>query len=259
MNRHWDVRADLRRRSIRGIVKVVSIAPALRGEGPRVLHLPTDFVKASVGPFPMHPESGSTRRSCCEVETTLPKPPVSAVEIACEPAVLEQAITPCACVTRPANWSVASGSPAVLSRPDSPSHRGADSEPGKPSASCTASQVPAVYDASSRITRIAHRRKALPPGRIGQTEIDSHLNEARAAKGVLRENAMLVAVFRSTPVELISRMRFDGIHRLLLFRLVPCAGLRSTRVYDMAAVRDLLTGRLHLIPNRARYREVSLS
>jgi hypothetical protein len=173
--------------------------------------------------------------------------------------VLEQAITRHACVTSPPNWRVASGSPAALSKPDSPSHRGADSGPEKPGRSCPPFQVPVIRDASYRITRLAHRRKGIPPSRLGQTEMDSHLNEAWAAKGVLRENARLVAVFRKTPVELISRMRFDEIRRLLFFRLVSCEGLRSTRVYDMAAVRDLLTGKLYLIPNRARYREVSLS
>jgi hypothetical protein len=238
---------------------VASIAPALCGEGPRVLQLPIFSIEASVHPCATRLESGSRRQSCCEIETSSPKPPVSGVEIAREPAVLEQAVTRRACVTSPANWRIASRPPAALSKPASPSHRGADSGPDQPGGSCPPFRFPAIRDASYRITRFAHRRKGLPPSRIGQAEIDSHLNEARATKGVLRENARLVAVFRKTPVELISRMRFDEIRRLLLFRLVSCEGLRSTRVYDMAAVRDLLTGKLHLIPNRARYREVSLS
>lgn len=258
MNQHRDVRSNLQRRSIHRMVKVTSISPSLYEEGRRVLHLPIDSTKASVQECVTRLYLGSPRQSYREIDATVPGPPVIGADIAREPAVLEQAITRRVCVTSPPNWKIAPGSFASLSGPGSPAHRGAVSGPESPDGRCPSFQV-AVHDATFRIARLAHRRKGLPPSRIGQMEIDSHLNEARAAKGVPRENARLVAVFRKIPVELISRMRFDEIRRLLLFRLVSCEGLSSTRVYDMAAVRDLLTRKLHLIPNRARYREVSLS
>ncbi len=122
-----------------------------------------------------------------------------------------------------------------------------------------ARRMPKAIDATNTISRFPHTRRGLVPHQIEQTEIGSHLNEARAIKGVPPEDASLIAVFRSVPVELISHLRFDESRMLLLFRLVPSKGRCLTHVYDLAAVKDMSTGRLHLIPHRTRNRTVMLS
>jgi urease beta subunit len=119
--------------------------------------------------------------------------------------------------------------------------------------------MPKVLDGTNTLSRFPHTRKGLVPGQIGKGETESHLNEARATKGVVPENASLVAVFRRIPVELISHVRFDESRRLLVFRLVSCKGRRLTRVYDVAAVRDASTGELHLVSHRTHNRAVVLS
>ncbi len=237
----------------------MSISPALGVEAPRVHRLTIDRVNASVRASPAVPALTSHWRSCCEIETGPPKLTVSEVEIARKPAVLEQAIALRTHVVYLDNWMAASGSSVGQAGAESASCPESDNEPRQSHDSRTVNWVPVIHDARDTVARLPYRRKGLTSRQIGQAEIESHLNAARTAKGVHRENARIVAVFRRTPVELISRMRFDQSRRLLLFRLISCEGLRRTRVYDMVAVKDLPSGKLHLIPNRTRYREVSLS
>ncbi len=185
----------------------------------------------------------------------------------CEPSVLELPVAQSAALVNTAGWEIVR--PAARSRGEPaadagsaprPAQSGAVSAGVKPTGDETfIIALPRIVDGMNIISRFPHTRKGLPPRQIGDEEIESHLSEVEAARGVRPDNANLVAVFRTVPAELISRVRFDESRRLLLFRLVSCEGKHLTRVYDMAAVKDRSTGRLHLVPHRTRNRTVLLS
>ena len=213
------------------------------------------------------PGPGALRPSANAAETALSIPPIRDVEMLREPAALELPMVRSAPVAGAAGCRVSRAAVRSFYEPDwfsnaapaSFSSRTADTGISPGDAGTLARRVPKAVDATNTITRFPHTRRGLVPRQIGGEEIESHLNEARATKGVAPENASLIAVFRRIPVELVSHVRIDESRRLLLFRLEPCQGRRSTRVYDMAAIRDISTGRLHLVPHRTRNRTVLLS
>ena len=85
------------------------------------------------------------------------------------------------------------------------------------------------------------------------------MREAEALKGIPAERAELLAVFRHVPIEIISRLRYVAENHILVFSISRLSGPTSTRVHDMAAVRDIVSQDVHLIPHRTQFRAVSLS
>ena len=246
-------------------VRIISVKPGLPQHRPCVHPIPIEDVPARVSVRSSRGEPGHARGRERATEIVFLAPRIKNVELPHEPVVFEQTTLQGASAVGPAAWRfsvVTAQSPCATAetptlalvprrRSGGQSKRQRDDTFTRP--------MPAVLDGTDRISIIPHRRKGLTPRQIGDGEIAGHLNEARAAKGIIPESARLVAVFRRTPVELVSHMRFDESRKLLLFKLIPCGDLRCTRVYDLAAVRDLSTGKLHLIPHRTRYRTVSLS
>ena len=257
--------SDAVRRDVRRMLEMTSAKPGMPQDGLRVRNLTIGHVAVPESVSGPCSGQGGFRRHQVTTEVTFPSPCINGVEMPRKPVVLEQVIPQCTTVVSPAGWrfpgtvvhssgataELTMGAPLPRSRPGGPGRSLRDVTFSKP--------MPPVLDGTNRISRLPQRRRGLIPRQIGGGEVESHLNELQAAKGVIPENAVLVAVFRRIPVELISHMRFDQSRRLLLFKLVPCRGRRVTRIYDVAAVKDLSTGNLHLIPHRTRNRTVLLS
>jgi hypothetical protein len=109
-----------------------------------------------------------------------------------------------------------------------------------------------------KIALLPHARESVQIEMITAAERRSFLREAEALKGIRADRAELLVVFRHIPIEYISRMRFVAEKRVLLYSIATQCGT-STRVHDMAAVRDLESQEVHLIPHHTQFRGVSLS
>jgi hypothetical protein len=110
-----------------------------------------------------------------------------------------------------------------------------------------------------KIALLPHARESVRIETITAAERKSFLREAEVLKGIRADRAELLVVFRHVPIEVISRMRFVAEKRVLLYSIVAQRGLTSTRVHDMAAVRDLESQEVHLIPHHTQFRSVSLN
>jgi hypothetical protein len=246
-------------------LKVRSRTHLLRQDGPRVHCVPIGLVPSRASVSGSRPGLPGGLRPRGTMELGGPAPHVKGVEMLREAVVHRQAIPQPAPETNPEDFRIPAATPHSSLSPAEFSGRVPASgchpcDQGRPP--CIDRffvAVPPVMDGLNLVSRFPYTRHGLTPGNIGERESDSHLNEARATKGIAPDNARLVAVFRRTPVELISHVRFDESRMLLLFRLVPCEGRRSTRVHDVAAVKDLATGKVHLVPHRTLYRTVLLS
>lgn len=109
-----------------------------------------------------------------------------------------------------------------------------------------------------KIALLPHARESVDIETITAAERRSFLREAEALKGIRADRAELLVVFRHVPIEVISRMRFIAEKRVLLYSITMQRDLTSTRVHDMAAVRDLGSQEVHLIPHHTQFRGVSL-
>jgi hypothetical protein len=101
--------------------------------------------------------------------------------------------------------------------------------------------------------------RAMEPSMLNENERASFLREAAALRGVTPDQGELLAVFRSVPIEVVSRLSFNKESRTIVYKLTFNPALRRTRVHDLAAVLDTASGEIHLVPHRARYRTVFLN
>jgi hypothetical protein len=214
---------------------------------PRVRRVPIECLQARASGSCT--DSAAPRRFHPATQLAIPMPDIENVGMVREPAARGVSIPQPATLAKQPDWRLPQA--VVRSRAAGSALSAGDG--------VLAAAMPKVLDGTTTLSRFPHTRKGLVPSQIGEAETESHLNEARATKGVVPENASLVAVFRRIPVELISRVRFDEGRGLLVFRLVSCRGRRLTRVYDVAAIRDASTGELHLVSHRTRNRAVVLS
>ena len=118
-------------------------------------------------------------------------------------------------------------------------------------------QDPAIRT-TERISELPHRRESADIGRLSDSERKSFLREAEVLKHIPSGGAELLAVFRHVPIELISRLRFVAESREIRFSISTGPKRTSTRVHDLAAVRDFASQEIHLVPHRTRFRPVSL-
>jgi hypothetical protein len=111
----------------------------------------------------------------------------------------------------------------------------------------------------SHIEIFPYKRTSLKIAEISDSECKSFLREAEAIKGVPVDRAELLAVFRHIPIEMISKMRYMAKSKVILYTI--CRGIRRThtRVHDMAAIRDIVSQDVFLIPHRSRFRSVYLN
>jgi hypothetical protein len=116
-----------------------------------------------------------------------------------------------------------------------------------------------VKSAVEKFSRFPHIRRSVEANEISRREVDEFLNEAEVLKGIKRENAELMAIFRFVPVEIVSKIRFIENKRTILFTLRSDTKPQRTRVHDLAVVRDRSTTLSHFVPHRTKFRSVMLS
>jgi hypothetical protein len=110
-----------------------------------------------------------------------------------------------------------------------------------------------------KISKLMYRRKSVDLQALDESERGSFLREAEVLRSIPVEKAELLGVFRSIPIENISRLRFVSSRNEIIYSLDAMAGRNSTRVHDMAAVRDTASQEVHLVPHRTRSRLVRLA
>ncbi len=119
-------------------------------------------------------------------------------------------------------------------------------------------ELPGVHCGIERIMRQAFVRRGVAPSQIDADEAAGYLLEAERSRGVMPGDGEILAIFRRTPIELVSRMHFDERSRMLAYTLIPIHGIGRSRVHDFAALRDRSTGRTHWIPHRTRFQTAVL-
>lgn len=108
----------------------------------------------------------------------------------------------------------------------------------------------------ARIAALQQGGHSLDVREMRDAERESFLREASALRGIQPGGSELLAVFRNVPIEIVSRLSYSRDKQMIFYSLTLNPRLRRTRVHDVAAVRDLTTGEIYLIPHRARYRTV---
>jgi hypothetical protein len=116
-----------------------------------------------------------------------------------------------------------------------------------------------VRTGTTRITELPQASRTVDLSEMREAEREGFLREAAALKGVLPGRGELLAVFRNVPIEVVSRLSFSKESRTIRYSVTLPPSLRRTRVHDLAAVRDMSSEEIHLVPHRTRYRTVFLN
>jgi hypothetical protein len=110
-----------------------------------------------------------------------------------------------------------------------------------------------------KISLLPHTRRSVRMETLDHSECRGFLHEAEVLKGIPADCAELLAVFRHVPIEVISRLRFVAENRVIMYSISRLHFPTSTRVHDMAAVRDVASQEIYLIPHRTQFRAVCLN
>jgi hypothetical protein len=111
----------------------------------------------------------------------------------------------------------------------------------------------------SELSALSFKRMSLDIGRLDDSECQGFLKEAEALRHIPVERSELLAVFRSVPIEIISRLQYLSDKRMIIFGISSQLRRTQTRLHDMAAIRDLADQEIHLVPHRAQYKTVALT
>jgi hypothetical protein len=111
----------------------------------------------------------------------------------------------------------------------------------------------------SQLLSLPYIRESMDINLLPALEFDGFLREAEILKGLPTNGFELLAVFRSVPIELISELRFLAEKNIIIYRIATESRRTRTRVHDMAAVRDISTSAIHLVPHRTRHRTAFLN
>jgi hypothetical protein len=118
---------------------------------------------------------------------------------------------------------------------------------------------PAVSVETAHISGLPQARGSVEIGALKRSEREELLREAEAQKGIAPGESELIALFRNVPVEMISRLHFLAEKKMIYFSISQEPIRTRTRVYDMAAVRNISSREIHLISSRTHYRSVVLN
>ncbi|HSW38540.1 MAG TPA: hypothetical protein VLL97_03515 [Acidobacteriota bacterium] len=116
-----------------------------------------------------------------------------------------------------------------------------------------------VKEWTSGAIDLPHMRIGMDAASLTDEARRSFLQEAETVKHISADQSELLTVFYHVPIEMISRLRFIDDKKMLLYRISPGLRRTQTRVYDMAAVRDIAGRKTHLITHRSRCRVLSLN
>jgi hypothetical protein len=106
----------------------------------------------------------------------------------------------------------------------------------------------------SQIIDLPHFRKSADIKRMAEAEYQSFIREAEILKSIPAERGELLAVFRHVPIEMISQLRFVADRNAIEYSVSMNSQRTQTRVHDMAAVRNVVSGEIHLFAHRTSYR-----
>jgi len=116
-----------------------------------------------------------------------------------------------------------------------------------------------IQDGINHISSIPMLLRSIGRDKFKQPAFESFLREAEVLRGVPPGQGELLAVFRNVPVEIVSRLRFVQDKNMIIYSVTLPLSSRSTRLHDLAAVRDISREVVHLVPHRTRYQTVILN
>jgi len=119
-------------------------------------------------------------------------------------------------------------------------------------------QDPSVHQRTSKMAELPLARTSVRIEELQDSERSGFLQEAEALRGIPQDRAELLAVFRRVPIEVISRLRFLEEKKAIVYSITRELNRTRTRVHDMGAIRDGVSGEIYLVPHRARFRFASL-
>jgi hypothetical protein len=124
---------------------------------------------------------------------------------------------------------------------------------------CLLNPTEPIQDGINHISSIPMLLRSIGRDKFKQPAYESFLREAEVLRGVPPGQGELLAVFRNVPVEVVLRLRFVQEKNMIIYTLALPLSSRSTRLHDLAAVRDLSSKVVHLVPHRTRYQTVVLN
>jgi len=118
---------------------------------------------------------------------------------------------------------------------------------------------PLVRDRTTKIAAYPFIRVGVDVERVEPEEREGFLREAESLKGVPYGQGELLALFRNVPVELIAKAHYSDEKKVLLYTVDGAGGCASTRVHDLAVVRDTVAGKKHMIVHRRQFKSVRIA
>jgi hypothetical protein len=119
--------------------------------------------------------------------------------------------------------------------------------------------IPPVQNLTTQMAELPHSRTSLRIEELRDSERKGFLREAEVIKGVPSDRAVLLAVFRHVPIEVVSRLRFLAEKKTIVYSISHEVKPTRTRVHDLAAVLDIASKEIHLVPHRTQFQSVSLN
>jgi hypothetical protein len=110
-----------------------------------------------------------------------------------------------------------------------------------------------------RLLKAPYLRRSLKLESMQLREMEGFLREAARLRGVRQGNGEVLAVFTRVPIELVADYRYIAEKQLLLYTLALDRRSLTTRIHDLAAVREKTTGKTYLVADPSRYRTAVLN
>jgi hypothetical protein len=116
----------------------------------------------------------------------------------------------------------------------------------------------AVKNSRSTLSELPFLRRSVNVEALHASEYRGFLKEAETMRRIPVEQCELLAVFRSVPIEMITKLQYLSDKNMILYRICDEPARTQTRLHDIAAIRNRADQEIHLVPHRAQYRMVSL-
>jgi hypothetical protein len=119
--------------------------------------------------------------------------------------------------------------------------------------------IPPIQNLTTQMAELSHSLTSVRIEELQESERKGFLREAEVLKGIPSDRAELLAVFRHVPIEVVSRLRFLAEKKTIVYSISNEVKPTRTRVHDLAAVLDITSKEIHLVPHRTQFQSVSLN
>jgi len=116
-----------------------------------------------------------------------------------------------------------------------------------------------IHTDTLRLLKAPHLRWSREPGTLNLRDSEGFLREAGRLRGIRHGNGEVLAVFTRVPIELVADYRYIKEKQLLIYTLALDKRTFTTRIHDLAAIREKTTGKTYLVADPSRYQTAVLN